>query len=139
MLYLQGANMKTALILLAALSLPATSAQASHLPPVVCGHHIMQPSLQFQLWAVGGWRIYLHPGDTEQLCAASRDESNVVRQLEGHEVIWTSASPDITTVDSNGLVTAVSPGTTYLVVRSKAHSDRNWVTVYIRVDQRLFP
>ncbi len=39
-------------------------------------------------------------------------------------VDWTSPSPHIATVDQNGLLTAVAPGTVRIAVRSKAYNDK---------------
>ncbi len=48
-------------------------------------------------------------GGTVQLAATARDASGNV--LSGRAVAWSSATPAVATIDANGLVTAVSPGT----------------------------
>ena len=40
------------------------------------------------------------------------------------EVEWTTSDSQIATVDANGLVTAIKPGTAYIVVRSKTYTDK---------------
>ena len=54
------------------------------------------------------------------------------------EVEWTSSDSDIATVDKNGLVTSIKPGTVYIVVRSKAYTDKQAsCEVIVKQDDKL--
>ena len=54
------------------------------------------------------------------------------------EVEWTSSDSDIATVDKNGLVTTIKPGTVYIVVRSKAYTDKQAsCEVIVKQDDKL--
>ena len=54
------------------------------------------------------------------------------------EVEWTSSDSDIATVDKNGLVTSIKPGTVYIVVRSKAYTDKQAsCEVIVKRDDKL--
>ena len=50
------------------------------------------------------------------------------------EVEWTTSDSQIATVDANGLVTAIKPGTAYIVVRSKTYTDK-FVSCEVTVTQ----
>ena len=49
-------------------------------------------------------------------------------------VEWTTSDSQIATVDANGLVTAIKPGTAYIVVRSKTYTDK-FVSCEVTVTQ----
>lgn len=51
-------------------------------------------------------------GGTVQLTASAKDAAGNV--LTGRAVTWTSGTPAVATIDANGLVTAVSPGTSVM-------------------------
>ena len=54
------------------------------------------------------------------------------------EVEWTSSDSEIATVDKNGLVTSIKPGTVYIVVRSKAYTDKQAsCEVIVKQDDKL--
>ena len=54
------------------------------------------------------------------------------------EVEWTSSDSEIATVDKNGLVTTIKPGTVYIVVRSKAYTDKQAsCEVIVKQDDKL--
>ena len=54
------------------------------------------------------------------------------------EVEWTSSDCDIATVDKNGFVTSIKPGTVYIVVRSKAYTDKQAsCEVIVKRDDKL--
>ena len=55
-------------------------------------------------------------GETVQLKAEVKDTGNTV--IPGASVVWSSSDPEVATVDANGLVTAVSSGTTQIMATS---------------------
>lgn len=62
--------------------------------------------------------LEIKEGDTYQL------KATVSPADASQAVDWASPSPHIATVDQNGLLTAVAPGTVRIVVRSKAFTDK---------------
>ena len=62
--------------------------------------------------------LEIKEGETYQLKAV------VTPADAAQEVDWASPSPHIATIDQNGLLTAVSPGTVRIAVRSKAFTDK---------------
>lgn len=60
------------------------------------------------------------PGDTRRLTAFALDDSS--RVVTGSRLEWLSATPAIATVDSTGLVRAISPGSAVITVRSAGAS-----------------
>ena len=56
-------------------------------------------------------KVVMHVGETAQLIAEIAPENASDKTL-----VWTSASPAVASVNNNGLVTAVSGGTTYVMV-----------------------
>jgi len=69
----------------------------------------------------------LQVGATVQLSAVTRDANNNV--LTGRVVAWSSVSAGIASVNSNGLVSAVSAGTTQITVSSEGMSTSATITV----------
>jgi Bacterial Ig-like domain (group 2) len=49
-------------------------------------------------------------GDTAQLVGQTRTASGDVLVLDNSEIVWGSASPQVATVNSSGLVTLLGPG-----------------------------
>lgn len=62
--------------------------------------------------------LEIKEGETYQL------KAKVTPADANQEVDWASPSPHIATIDQNGLLTAVSPGTVRIAVRSKAFTDK---------------
>ena len=56
------------------------------------------------------------PGETVQLTAEVKDSGKTT--IPGAAVVWSSSNPQYATVDANGLVTAVSIGTTRITATS---------------------
>ena len=56
------------------------------------------------------------PGETVQMTAEVKDSGNTT--IPGAAVVWSSSHPQYATVDANGLVTAVSNGTTQITATS---------------------
>lgn len=83
-----------------------------------CGGAPTAPSAAelFTAWAVGlrvnGPRGVLAPGETVQLQAATTDSFGGFLQNCTGESAWASSAPQVTTVSSSGVVTAVAAGTT---------------------------
>ena len=73
----------------------------------------------------------LHPGDTARITAAPLDANGA--SLLDRKVTWQSANGDIASVDSYGLVTARTPGTTEIIATSEQQSAHVSVTVTPRV------
>ena len=69
------------------------------------------------------------PGETVQLTAEVKDTGDTV--ISGAAVVWSSSDPQYATVDSNGLVTAVSIGTTRITATSAGVSQSS--TVYVEI------
>jgi uncharacterized protein YjdB len=69
----------------------------------------------------------LQVGATAQLSAVTRDANNNI--LSGRVVTWTSASPGMASVSSNGLVTAVAAGTADIAATSEGVVGHSTVTV----------
>ena len=63
-------------------------------------------------------QVEIKEGETVQLKATVNPEG------ADQEVEWTTSNSQIATVDANGLVTAIKPGTVYIAVRSKAYIDK---------------
>ena len=63
-------------------------------------------------------KVEVKEGGTVQLKASVSPEN------ADQEVEWTTSDSQIATVDANGLVTAIKPGTVYIAVRSKAYTDK---------------
>ncbi len=63
-------------------------------------------------------KVEVKEGGTVQLKASVSPED------ADQEVEWTTSDSQIATVDANGLVTAIKPGTVYIAVRSKAYTDK---------------
>ncbi len=59
----------------------------------------------------------LHPGDTLQLSQTSRDALGNVVMTTPSKITWTSAHTAQATVDTNGLLTAVSSGSSVITVK----------------------
>lgn len=62
--------------------------------------------------------LEIKEGETYQL------KAKVTPADANQEVDWASPSPHIATIDQNGLLTAVAPGTVRIAVRSKAYNDK---------------
>ena len=69
----------------------------------------------------------LQVGVSAQLSAVTRDANNNV--LTGRVVAWSSANAGIASVNSNGLVSAVSAGTTQVMATSEGKSSSATITV----------
>ena len=77
-------------------------------------------------------QVEIKEGETVQLKATVNPEG------ADQEVEWTSSDSDIATVDKNGLVTSIKPGTVYIVVRSKAYTDKQAsCEVIVKRDDKL--
>ena len=63
-------------------------------------------------------QVEVKEGKTVQLKASVSPED------ADQEVEWTTSDSQVATVDANGLVTAIKPGTAYIVVRSKTYTDK---------------
>jgi hypothetical protein len=57
------------------------------------------------------------PGNTQQFTATGTLGNNTVSNVSSH-VTWTSSAPNIATIDSSGLATAVALGTTTITATS---------------------
>lgn len=66
-------------------------------------------------------------GETVQLTATTRDASN--NELTGRAIGWSSSDESVATVDTNGLVTGVNPGTATITATSEGRSGSATVTV----------
>jgi len=66
-------------------------------------------------------------GATQQFVATARTASNAV--IPGQKFTWSSSSPGVATVDTNGLATAVANGTTSIVAATSGKQDTVTVTV----------
>jgi hypothetical protein len=66
-------------------------------------------------------------GDSQQLAALPRDTRG--RVVTGHEISWTSLSPDIAIVSTTGVVGGVAPGTARIVATSDGKSGTSVITV----------
>jgi uncharacterized protein YjdB len=66
-------------------------------------------------------------GGTVQLTATPRDAAG--NPLAGRTVTWTSSNNGVATVNANGLVTAVAPGTATITATSEGRSGTSTVTV----------
>jgi uncharacterized protein YjdB len=66
-------------------------------------------------------------GGTQQLTATPRDAAG--NPLTGRTVTWQSSNPGVATVDANGLVTAVAPGTATIRATSEGQTGTATVTV----------
>jgi hypothetical protein len=64
---------------------------------------------------IGPANINLKIADTQQLTATSFDSSN--NQFPTHSYIWKSVNPTIASINSTGLVTAISAGTAIITVK----------------------
>ncbi|MDN4503417.1 Ig-like domain-containing protein [Alteromonadaceae bacterium BrNp21-10] len=60
-----------------------------------------------ELVTIVGDHIRLKAGETHQLSAVGIDSNNETRDIT-NELVWSSSDPDIATIDSKGLVTAVA-------------------------------
>lgn len=69
----------------------------------------------------------LQVGGTVQLAATTRDASGAV--LTGRAIAWSSANAGISSVNSNGLVTAVSAGSTQITASSEGISSSAAITI----------
>ena len=58
--------------------------------------------------------LSLNVGDSKQVSAIIEPENATNREL-----VWTSSNPSVATVDNNGVVKGVSPGTTTITVKTK--------------------
>ena len=77
-------------------------------------------------------QVEIKEGETVQLKATVNPEG------ADQEVEWTSSDCDIATVDKNGFVTSIKPGTVYIVVRSKAYTDKQAsCEVIVKRDDKL--
>ncbi|MYG84758.1 MAG: hypothetical protein F4192_05690, partial [Gemmatimonadetes bacterium] len=74
-------------------------------------------------------------GATVQLTATVRDQNN--NTMTGQAVTWTSSVTAVATVSGNGLVTAVSNGTTQITARSGNASGTANITVAEPVPTRI--
>ncbi|MCY3555674.1 MAG: Ig-like domain-containing protein [Gemmatimonadetes bacterium] len=74
-------------------------------------------------------------GATVQLSATVRDQNN--NPMSGQTVTWTSSNTGVATVSGNGLVTAVSNGTTQITARSGNASGTSNITVAEPVPTRI--
>ena len=68
-------------------------------------------------------------GETVQLTAEVKDTGKTT--IPGAAVVWSSSDPQFATVDANGLVTAVSSGTTQITATSAGVSQSSTVYVVI--------
>jgi len=66
-------------------------------------------------------------GATVQLSASTRDASGNV--LSGRAISWSSSAPNISTVSSSGLVTAIAAGTATVTATSEGKNGTSTVTV----------
>jgi uncharacterized protein YjdB len=69
-------------------------------------------------------------GQSTQLSAQLRDGSGAI--ITGRAVTWTSTSTTVVTVSSNGLVTAIAPGTATITATSEGRSGSATVNVAAR-------
>jgi uncharacterized protein YjdB len=69
-------------------------------------------------------------GQSTQLSAQLRDGSGAI--ITGRAVAWTSTSTTVVTVSSNGLVTAIAPGTATITATSEGRSGSATVNVAAR-------
>lgn len=74
-------------------------------------------------------------GATVQLTATVRDQNN--NPMTGQTVTWTSSNTTVATVSGNGLVTAVSNGTTQITARAGNASGTSNITVAEPVPTRI--
>ena len=74
-------------------------------------------------------------GATVQLTATVRDQNN--NTMTGQTVTWTSSNTGVATVSGNGLVTAVSNGTTRITAQSGSASGTSNITVAEPVPTRI--
>jgi hypothetical protein len=129
------------LLLVLVASLPLCSAISAETLPCRLSPSlakVLPPSQIVVSWQ-GPFRWPLHPGDTQQLCVLEQTDTKVPRPLKGSDVTWFSPYPDIATVDSNGLVTAIGPGKTVVVVKCKTCA-WPWSAFHeLYVEQKLFP
>lgn len=75
--------------------------------------------------------VTLRPGATAQLSAATLDAAGA--PLSGRTVTWRSGTPDVATVGSTGLVTAVAVGTTQITAESESRTGTATVIVQAAV------
>lgn len=73
----------------------------------------------------------LHVGGTQQLVATPATSSGKI--LEGRTTAWSSSNPAVATVDGNGLVTAIAPGTSTVSATVGNLSDDAVITVWYPV------
>ena len=66
-------------------------------------------------------------GTTQQLTATTKDASNNI--LTGRSIVWSSGSPAFASVDANGLVSAVAPGSATITATSEGQSGTSAITV----------
>lgn len=71
--------------------------------------------------------VELFPGESAQLSATVFDPDDAI--IAGRAITWSSAEPEIATVDADGLITAVSAGSTELTARTPDASA--YVTVQV--------
>ncbi len=69
----------------------------------------------------------LFVGATAALAATLKDGSNNV--LTGRPVVWSTSNPATATVDANGIVTAVAPGTATIAAAAEGKSGTAQITV----------
>lgn len=67
----------------------------------------------------------IHRGDSEQLAVIYYPENTT----DGRNTVWTSSDASVASVDGNGLVTAVNPGTAVVTAAVGAYSAQCLVTV----------
>ena len=66
-------------------------------------------------------------GATQQLTATPLDANG--NPLSGRTISWTTSAPGVATVDANGLVTAVAPGSATVTATSEGKSGTSAITV----------
>jgi len=85
-----------------------------------------QPAAVATVALAGGGRP-LDPGETVDLNATVKDAKGNI--LADHTVVWSSADPQVATVSSSGVVTAVGPGQTVITASSEGKSGEARVSV----------
>ena len=105
------------------------------LSTLACGDGAMEPSATptpSVVWVTPATVELSALGDTAQLSADVRDQQG--QSMAGAAVTWTSEAPEVATVDSQGLVTAVGNGSAAITASagSASGSATTWVAQEVR-------